>query len=139
MSHKRNLSLIVTQEKPVTEGLTLLRSTAPFSEEKLADVCIELKDFMAATKLVQPSAKREGFATGNNGYCTILQVIMGTVPRSLGRAARSLRHTKLVWEGGFPKGDIYKLLLKGSPCQTKMSILFAVPRILSFESSTSII
>jgi len=49
--------------KPFRAILTNTRNTAPFSEAKLADVCIELTDFMAATKLVTPSAKREGFAT----------------------------------------------------------------------------
>ena len=41
-------------------------SAIPFSEGKLESINITLEDFLAATKKVQPSAKREGFATVPN-------------------------------------------------------------------------
>lgn len=41
-----------------------LRShTAPLTEEQLAPLCITMADFFEAVKKVQPSSKREGFAT----------------------------------------------------------------------------
>ncbi|GAB1607927.1 nuclear valosin-containing protein-like [Argonauta hians] len=44
-------------------ALTWLRDTPPLSPEELETVCITMDDFTEAVKLVQPSAKREGFAT----------------------------------------------------------------------------
>ncbi|XP_060720378.1 nuclear valosin-containing protein-like isoform X1 [Tachysurus vachellii] len=43
--------------------LSLLRNSESLSEEQLADLCINMDDFMEALARVQPSAKREGFAT----------------------------------------------------------------------------
>ncbi|XP_076019431.1 nuclear valosin-containing protein-like isoform X2 [Genypterus blacodes] len=43
--------------------LLLLRSTETLSEEELASMSILMSDFQAALGSVQPSAKREGFAT----------------------------------------------------------------------------
>jgi len=45
-----------SQQKWITE-------TAPLTEEELTNFCINMKDFEKAHKYVQPSAKREGFAT----------------------------------------------------------------------------
>ncbi|KAB0341422.1 hypothetical protein FD754_018348 [Muntiacus muntjak] len=46
--------------------LGLLRNQDPLSEEQLKGLCIELNDFIVALSSVQPSAKREGFATVPN-------------------------------------------------------------------------
>lgn len=43
--------------------LTWLRSEPPLSPERLSTLCIEHGDFEIALRVVQPSAKREGFAT----------------------------------------------------------------------------
>ncbi|KAM6922678.1 nuclear valosin-containing protein-like isoform 2-T4 [Lycodopsis pacificus] len=43
--------------------LQLLKSTATLSEEELAGLSILMSDFLASLSSVQPSAKREGFAT----------------------------------------------------------------------------
>ncbi|XP_072247637.1 nuclear valosin-containing protein-like [Leuresthes tenuis] len=43
--------------------LNLLKSTETLSEEELAGLSIHMSDFQAALASVQPSAKREGFAT----------------------------------------------------------------------------
>ncbi|XP_026798923.3 nuclear valosin-containing protein-like isoform X2 [Pangasianodon hypophthalmus] len=43
--------------------LSLLRNSKSLSEEQLADLCIVMDDFRASLARVQPSAKREGFAT----------------------------------------------------------------------------
>ena len=40
-----------------------LRNSGPLSAEMLAKLAIDMNDFRAAIKKVQPSAKREGFAT----------------------------------------------------------------------------
>ena len=40
-----------------------LKSSGPFTEEELAPLSVTMEDFMNAVKKVQPSAKREGFAT----------------------------------------------------------------------------
>eukprot|EP00638_Chattonella_subsalsa_P019317 CAMPEP_0117874916 /NCGR_PEP_ID=MMETSP0950-20121206/12631_1 /TAXON_ID=44440 /ORGANISM="Chattonella subsalsa, Strain CCMP2191" /LENGTH=804 /DNA_ID=CAMNT_0005728307 /DNA_START=294 /DNA_END=2708 /DNA_ORIENTATION=- len=37
--------------------------TDPLTEEQLKPLCITMEDFLAATKKVQPTSKREGFAT----------------------------------------------------------------------------
>uniref|UniRef100_A0A8C9ZUF7 Nuclear VCP like n=1 Tax=Sander lucioperca TaxID=283035 RepID=A0A8C9ZUF7_SANLU len=43
--------------------LHLLKSTETLSEEELAGLCILMSDFKASLASIQPSAKREGFAT----------------------------------------------------------------------------
>ncbi|MEE6473787.1 hypothetical protein FKM82_010170 [Ascaphus truei] len=43
--------------------LELLKEKTPLREEQLQKLCIEMGDFLAALPCVQPSAKREGFAT----------------------------------------------------------------------------
>ncbi|KAM3930049.1 nuclear valosin-containing protein-like isoform 2-T2 [Leptodactylus fuscus] len=82
-----NRALIQLQEQPVgqTEGeglpvtspvhegkpvqselrrlLEVLMEQTPFPEEQLQGLCIEMNDFLSALPSVQPSAKREGFAT----------------------------------------------------------------------------
>ncbi|XP_027420337.1 nuclear valosin-containing protein-like isoform X4 [Bos indicus] len=59
-----------TQVLPIQEELQrllgLLRNQDPLSEEQLKGLCIELNDFIVALSSVQPSAKREGFATVPN-------------------------------------------------------------------------
>ena len=40
-----------------------LKSSGPFTAEELAPLSVTMSDFMNAVKKVQPSAKREGFAT----------------------------------------------------------------------------
>lgn len=47
----------------LTGLLTWLRNDPPLSSERLSDLCIEHSDFEAALRVIQPSAKREGFAT----------------------------------------------------------------------------
>uniref|UniRef100_A0A8C6EBI5 Nuclear valosin-containing protein-like n=1 Tax=Moschus moschiferus TaxID=68415 RepID=A0A8C6EBI5_MOSMO len=54
-----------TQEE-LQRLLGLLRNQDPLSEEQLKGLCIELNDFIVALSSVQPSAKREGFATVPN-------------------------------------------------------------------------
>uniref|UniRef100_A0A669C6C1 Nuclear VCP like n=1 Tax=Oreochromis niloticus TaxID=8128 RepID=A0A669C6C1_ORENI len=46
-----------------TPVLCLLKSTETLSEEQLAGLCILMSDFQLSLASVQPSAKREGFAT----------------------------------------------------------------------------
>ncbi|XP_040286507.1 nuclear valosin-containing protein-like isoform X1 [Bufo bufo] len=43
--------------------LEVLMEQAPFPEQQLQGLCIEMADFLSALPSVQPSAKREGFAT----------------------------------------------------------------------------
>lgn len=43
--------------------LTWLRSEPPLSPERLSTLCVEHNDFETALRVVQPSAKREGFVT----------------------------------------------------------------------------
>lgn len=43
--------------------LNLLKTTETLSEEELIGLSILMSDFQAALSIVQPSAKREGFAT----------------------------------------------------------------------------
>ncbi|KAG8584512.1 hypothetical protein GDO81_008860 [Engystomops pustulosus] len=60
-------ALPVQDVKPVQGELQrlleVLMEQAPFPEEKLQGLCIEMSDFLSALPSVQPSAKREGFAT----------------------------------------------------------------------------
>ncbi|KAK2580628.1 hypothetical protein KPH14_007738 [Odynerus spinipes] len=61
------LEMDVTQEPSkspeLSSLLTWLRNEPPLSSERLANLCIEESDFEVALRVVQPSAKREGFAT----------------------------------------------------------------------------
>lgn len=43
--------------------LSWLREQPPLTEDQMSDLCIDLSDFKKALPFVQPSAKREGFAT----------------------------------------------------------------------------
>ncbi|XP_058241131.1 nuclear valosin-containing protein-like isoform X2 [Hemibagrus wyckioides] len=51
------------QQGELEQLLSLLRNSRSLSEEQLADLCIVMDDFRASLARVQPSAKREGFAT----------------------------------------------------------------------------
>lgn len=53
----------VHQQRELEQLLSLLRNSKSLTEEQLADVCIVMDDFRASLARVQPSAKREGFAT----------------------------------------------------------------------------
>lgn len=61
------LEMDVTQEPSkspeLSSLLTWLRNEPPLSSERLSSLCIEENDFDVALRVVQPSAKREGFAT----------------------------------------------------------------------------
>lgn len=61
------LEMDVTQEHSkspdLSNLLTWLHNELPLSSERLSTLCIEHSDFEAALRVVQPSAKREGFAT----------------------------------------------------------------------------
>lgn len=47
----------------LTGLLTWLRNDPPLPSERLSSLCIEHSDFETALRIIQPSAKREGFAT----------------------------------------------------------------------------
>ncbi|XP_062319507.1 nuclear valosin-containing protein-like isoform X1 [Osmerus eperlanus] len=58
----------LAKEEPAEQGelsrlLSLLKSSESLSEEQLAGLCILMSDFESSLASVQPSAKREGFAT----------------------------------------------------------------------------
>ncbi|XP_070578303.1 nuclear valosin-containing protein-like [Ptychodera flava] len=56
----------VTEEAPKQDYTTILcwlRDQPPLTQEQLQDLSIGMQDFQMALPLVQPSAKREGFAT----------------------------------------------------------------------------
>lgn len=61
------LEMDVTQEPlkspELSSLLTWLRNEPPLTKEKLGTLCIEDSDFEVALRVVQPSAKREGFVT----------------------------------------------------------------------------
>ena len=57
-----NQNIDVTKQK-LNFLLNWLDNTTPLSSEDLSSVSIDMSDFESALKLVQPSAKREGFAT----------------------------------------------------------------------------
>nr|XP_020463224.1 nuclear valosin-containing protein-like isoform X1 [Monopterus albus]XP_020463225.1 nuclear valosin-containing protein-like isoform X1 [Monopterus albus]XP_020463226.1 nuclear valosin-containing protein-like isoform X1 [Monopterus albus]XP_020463227.1 nuclear valosin-containing protein-like isoform X1 [Monopterus albus]XP_020463228.1 nuclear valosin-containing protein-like isoform X1 [Monopterus albus] len=62
------VSLDESGQSPLQQGelwhlLDLLKSTETLTEEELASLSILMSDFQAALASVQPSAKREGFAT----------------------------------------------------------------------------
>lgn len=64
-----DVEVIVTDEKSLSnldEMVLWLHDSLPLSEEELEDLCITMDDFKTALKSVQPSAKREGFATVPN-------------------------------------------------------------------------
>lgn len=55
---------IIDFEKASLQDLiSWLHGQAPLTEEQLKDLCINMNDFQKALKCVQPSSKREGFAT----------------------------------------------------------------------------
>lgn len=61
--------IVVPEEKSLSnleEMILWLHDTLPLSEEELDGLCISMDDFKTALKTVQPSAKREGFATVPN-------------------------------------------------------------------------
>ncbi|XP_017887180.1 nuclear valosin-containing protein-like [Ceratina calcarata] len=57
----------IIQENAKSPGLTglltWLRNDPPLPSERLSNLCIEHSDFETALRIVQPSAKREGFVT----------------------------------------------------------------------------
>ncbi|XP_055437945.1 nuclear valosin-containing protein-like isoform X1 [Bubalus kerabau] len=57
---------VLSIQEELQRLLGLLRNQDPLSEEQLKGLCIELNDFIVALSSVQPSAKREGFATVPN-------------------------------------------------------------------------
>nr|XP_020735133.1 nuclear valosin-containing protein-like isoform X1 [Odocoileus virginianus texanus] len=57
---------LLSVQEELQRLLGLLRNQDALSEEQLKGLCIELNDFMVALSSVQPSAKREGFATVPN-------------------------------------------------------------------------
>ncbi|KAK3507355.1 hypothetical protein QTP70_014824 [Hemibagrus guttatus] len=67
MSMSRDVAVesghLSTQQGELEQLLSLLRNSKSLSEEQLADLCIVMDDFRASLARVQPSAKREGFAT----------------------------------------------------------------------------
>ncbi|XP_034408643.1 nuclear valosin-containing protein-like isoform X3 [Cyclopterus lumpus] len=62
-SHLQALITLPQQEGDLWHLLQLLKNTAALSEEELAGLSILMSDFLASLSSVQPSAKREGFAT----------------------------------------------------------------------------
>uniref|UniRef100_A0A8B9L0H1 AAA+ ATPase domain-containing protein n=1 Tax=Astyanax mexicanus TaxID=7994 RepID=A0A8B9L0H1_ASTMX len=54
---------LMTQQGELVQLLSLLKRSESLSEEQLAGLCILMDDFKASLASVQPSAKREGFAT----------------------------------------------------------------------------
>lgn len=57
------MSLCCVQQGELGHLLHLLKSTETLSEEELANLAILMSDFQASLASIQPSAKREGFAT----------------------------------------------------------------------------
>ena len=59
-----SLTALPTTAPTASESLSFwIRNSAPLSEDQLNDLVVSFADFVAATKKVQPSAMREGFAT----------------------------------------------------------------------------
>ncbi|KAJ8965662.1 hypothetical protein NQ314_003979, partial [Rhamnusium bicolor] len=54
---------LIKQLSPLDELLVWLHDKTAFSDVQLKNLCITMSDFEEALKSVQPSAKREGFAT----------------------------------------------------------------------------
>uniref|UniRef100_A0A8C9ZXU6 Nuclear VCP like n=1 Tax=Sander lucioperca TaxID=283035 RepID=A0A8C9ZXU6_SANLU len=63
VSEQRYGSLWSLSQGELWHLLHLLKSTETLSEEELAGLCILMSDFKASLASIQPSAKREGFAT----------------------------------------------------------------------------
>ncbi|CAK9821338.1 Nuclear valosin-containing protein-like [Anthophora retusa] len=66
-SPQATLEMDIIQENSrspdLTGLLTWLRNDPPLPSERLSNLCIEHSDFETALRIIQPSAKREGFAT----------------------------------------------------------------------------
>ncbi|KAG6853727.1 hypothetical protein C0991_001965 [Blastosporella zonata] len=60
---KTPFSHMVTDDSPGSIAHFLNAHPDPLTEEQLAPICINASDFLLALKHVQPSSKREGFAT----------------------------------------------------------------------------
>ncbi|XP_056424439.1 nuclear valosin-containing protein-like isoform X2 [Hyla sarda] len=64
---EEDLTTLLPEVKPVQNELQrlleVLMEQSPFPEQQLQGLCIEMNDFLTALPSVQPSAKREGFAT----------------------------------------------------------------------------
>lgn len=60
---QESLSLPDTVPSPDTVDATKIRSLVPLSAEQMEDLYVTMDDFLEAVPLVQPSSKREGFAT----------------------------------------------------------------------------
>ncbi|KAI1894406.1 hypothetical protein AGOR_G00115480 [Albula goreensis] len=56
-------TVVSPTEDELCQLLRLLKNSSALTEEQLAGLCILMSDFQAALSCVQPSAKREGFAT----------------------------------------------------------------------------
>lgn len=57
------MQIVEEPGKKLTDILSWLHNEPPLTPEQLALLCVEEQDFDVALKSVQPSAKREGFAT----------------------------------------------------------------------------
>ncbi|XP_069811797.1 nuclear valosin-containing protein-like [Dendropsophus ebraccatus] len=57
------LPVVKPAQKELQRLLEVLMNESPFPEHQLQGLCIEMNDFLSALPSVQPSAKREGFAT----------------------------------------------------------------------------
>ena len=60
---KRLIECFLHQHGELSRLLSLLKSSESLSEEQLSGLCILMADFESSLASVQPSAKREGFAT----------------------------------------------------------------------------
>ncbi|RZB40952.1 AAA domain containing protein, partial [Asbolus verrucosus] len=54
---------VIKQSTPLKDLMMWLHDRSPLSSEELSSLCITMDDFRKALKCVQPSAKREGFAS----------------------------------------------------------------------------
>ncbi|XP_028676663.1 nuclear valosin-containing protein-like [Erpetoichthys calabaricus] len=59
----QNCESEVKEQEELHMLLKMLKEQSPVCEEQLQKLCIEMEDFICSLLLVQPSAKREGFAT----------------------------------------------------------------------------
>lgn len=62
-SENTEMDIIQEHSSDLSSLLAWFRSEPPLSPERLSTLCIEHSDFEVALRVVQPSAKREGFAT----------------------------------------------------------------------------
>ncbi|KAL6445350.1 hypothetical protein ACFW04_002273 [Cataglyphis niger] len=62
-SETTEMDIIQEHSSDLSSLLAWFRSEPPLSPERLSTLCIEHCDFEVALRVVQPSAKREGFAT----------------------------------------------------------------------------